>query len=58
MLARPEIVFVQLVASIPTSDSGSGARPSDYALFRVHTHGRLPALAKKSFKRRFAAFFL
>jgi hypothetical protein len=42
---RPEIVFVQLVASIETVGSGSGA---DHTLKRVRMRGRFPALAKES----------
>jgi hypothetical protein len=47
--SKPELVFVQLVASIETSDSGSGARPSDHTLSRVRMRGRIPALAKESY---------
>jgi hypothetical protein len=43
--SRPELVFVQLVASIETVGSGSGA---DHTLKRVRMRGRFPALAKES----------
>jgi hypothetical protein len=46
--SKPELVFVQFVASIETSDSGSGARPSDQMLSRARVRGRFSALAKES----------
>jgi hypothetical protein len=45
---QPDLVFVQLVTSIATSDSSSGARPSDHTLSKVRMRGKFPALAKES----------
>jgi hypothetical protein len=43
--SRPELV---VVASIETSDSSSGVRPSDHMLSKVCVRGRFSALAKES----------